>query len=332
VTSDGPVLIGDIGGTNARFAILPRPGAPLLMLPRALTASFPTPVDAIRDALSGSDAPAPRTAMLAIAARVESPVVGMTNAHWTIDAAGIAADLALGSVTLVNDFVPIAAALEALREANGDLARIGPDLAGGHGPMLVLGPGTGLGAAALAPVGDRVAVLPTEAGHVEFGPAHADEAAVWPGLERVHERVTTEAVLSGPGLERLHRALAFVTGETSGLETASDICAAALSGGDRQAAATLDLFGRLLGRFAGDLALIFGATGGVYLAGGIAPRLIDVLRSGAFRSAFERKAPQDAFLRKIPTFVVTHPDPALEGLAILASRPDHVIYPRVSVP
>src|SRR4051794_6255831 len=297
VTSDGPVLIGDIGGTNARFAVLPRPGAPLVPLPRVLTADFPGPVAAIRDALRESGAPPPRTAMLAVAARVESPVVQMTNAHWTVDAAEIGADLGLDRVTLVNDFVPIAAALEALREADGDLARIGPELPVATGPKVVLGPGTGLGAAALAPVGEHLAVLPTEAGHVEFGPADDDEAAVWPGLERVHDRVTTEAVLSGPGLERLHRALALAGGRACGLDTASDICAAALGGDDRHAAATLDLFARLLGRFAGDLALIFGATGGVYLGGGIAPRLLGVLCSGGFRTAFERKAPQDAFLR-----------------------------------
>jgi len=191
----------------------------------------------------------------------------------------------------------------------------------------VLGPGTGLGAAALAPVGDRFLVLPTEAGHVEFGPAEADEAVFWDGLERVCGRVTAETILSGPGLVRLHQAIVRAAGGAGGFDAPGDVCAAGLSGGDPQAAAALDRFARLLGRFAGDLGVIFGATGGVYIAGGIAPRILDVLQGGGFRAAFERKAPQDAFMRRVPTWVVLHPDPALLGLSVLAEQDERFTYP-----
>jgi glucokinase len=333
VTFHHPVVIGDIGGTNARFALLPAPGEPIVMLPRVLTAAYPGPGTALWDALQGWTGPAPRSAVLAVAARVEGPVVTMTNAPWIVDAAGIAAALGLDRITLVNDFVPVAAALSALHgDPDGDLVRLGPAPAPRPGLKVVLGPGTGLGAAALAPVGDRLVVLPTEAGHVEFGPAEADEWALWPGIERVCGRVTTETVLSGPGLVRLHRALVHAAGGAEGFDAPSDVCEAGLSGADRRAAATLDLFARLLGRFAGDLAIMFGAKGGVYVAGGIAPRILDVLRGGGFRTAFERKAPQDAFARKIPTWVVTHPDPALLGLAVLAEQDERFVYPCASYP
>jgi glucokinase len=326
VTFAYPILIGDIGGTNARFALLPAPGAPMHVLPRVLTASFPRPEDAIRDVLQGG--PRPRSAVLAVAARVEGPVVEMTNAHWTVNAAEIAAALALDRVSLVNDYVPVAAALSALREEpDGDLARIGPAIEGEPGTKVVLGPGTGLGAAALVPVRNRLMVLPTEAGHVEFGPAEAGEAAFWGEIEQVYDRVTAEAVLSGPGLVRLHRALVRAGGGADELDMPSDVCDAGLSGSDLHAVATLDLFSRLLGRFAGDLAMIFGARGGVYIASGIAPRILGVLRSGAFRAAFELKAPQDDFMRKVPTWVVMHPDPALRGLMVLAEQDESFIYP-----
>jgi glucokinase len=326
VTFHHPVLIGDIGGTNARFALLPAPGAPMVALPRVLTADCPSPEAAIRDILREAAAP-PRSAVLAVAARVEGPVVRMTNAHWTIDAAGIALTLGLDRVTLVNDYVPVAAALSALRPEAEDLVRIGPPLDAGSGPKVVLGPGTGLGAAALLPVGDRFLVLPTEAGHVEFGPAEADEAALWDGIERVCGRVTAETVLSGPGLVRLHRALVRAAGDAAGFDAPSDVCAAGLSSDNRHAAAALGLFARLLGRFAGDLGVIFGAKGGVYIASGIAPRILDVLREGGFRAAFERKAPQDAFMRAVPTWVVLHPDPALLGLSVLAEQDERFTYP-----
>ena len=122
---------------------LTEPGEPLKILPRALTASYPDPVAAIRDVLRSSGLPEPRSAVLAVAARVEGPVVAMTNAHWTVDAAAIAGALALDRVTLVNDYVPVAAALSDLREEpDGDLARIGPAVAGEPGPKVVLGPKT----------------------------------------------------------------------------------------------------------------------------------------------------------------------------------------------
>src|SRR5215212_8500401 len=321
-----PVLIGDIGGTNSRFAVVPQPGRAHVPLPRLLTASTPEPVEAIRDALSHYSGPPPRSAMIAVANRVDSPVVRLTNADWTIDAGAIGRALGLGRVVLVNDYTPVAASAITFAPKDEGPARIGPDVPAGPGPRLVLGPGTGLGAGALAPVADRLAILASEAGHMELGPTEEDEFRLWPHLERVGGRITAEVVLSGPGLCRLCHALAALRDETNPLATPPEVLRAWREQHSSLAGAALALFARLLGRFAGDLALALEATGGVYIAGGIPPRITDLLNSGGFRAAFEKKAPHQAWAAHVPTFVITDPDPALRGLAVLVSEPERFTF------
>lgn len=318
-----PVLIGDIGGTNARFALIPERGAAYGLLAKRPTAEHPDPSAAIAAALR--QAPVrPRTALLAVATRVSAPVVHLTNAAWTIDAERIGRDLDLDRVVLMNDYVPVAAALA---DPEPEFSEpLGPAVPGDGGVRLVLGPGTGLGAAALVPAGERLAVLPTEAGHVEFGACEPEEFSLWPSLERAHGRLTSEAVLSGPGLVRLHRALASRCGSDAPPPTPAEIVARGLAGGDDPAAAALRLFARLLGRFAGDLALIFSATGGVFIAGGIAPRMKPVLAEGGFRAAFEHKAPFEHVVRAIPSAVIVDPEPGLTGLRRLATDPDRFLF------
>jgi glucokinase len=320
-----PVLLGDIGGTNARFAVLPAPGEAIQFLPRTLTAQIPDPVAAIRTALEGYGGQAPRSAMIAVATRVDRPVIRLTNAHWTIDAEAIGRALGLRRVTLVNDYTPVAASVTVLDAKRGDLVPLGDTGSVGPGIRVVLGPGTGFGAAALVPVGQQLAILATEAGHVEFGPVMDGEAELWPHLERVGGRVTAEVVLSGPGLFRLSRALAACRGIDCPFSMPNDVLAAA-RGGDALACETLDIFARWLGRFAGDLALTFEASGGVYIAGGIAPRMVDVLENGGFREAFDRKAPHDAWARSVPAFVIVNPEPALQGLAALVTDPARFVF------
>jgi glucokinase len=316
-----PVLLGDIGGTNARFAVLPSPHAPVISLPRTLTALHATPSEAMTAVLQGQTCPEPRSALVAVATRVDDSVVRLTNAPWVIDAARICADLGLSRVVLVNDYVPMAVSLSALQPDRADLARIGPELPMSTGVKLVLGPGTGLGAAALLSVGSRLAVQPMEAAHVDFGPSNEAEMALWPGIERVGGRITAETVLSGPGLLRLYRACAHLRGRAAVLSSPEAVTRAALTGADGLATETLRLFVRLLGRFAGDLALIFGATGGLFLGSGIAPTIIPFLDTPDFRGSFEDKEPFAALLGRIPSFVIMHPEPAITGLARIASNP-----------
>ena len=146
---------------------------------------------------------------------------------------------------------------------------------------------TGLGAAALIPVEGRLVILATEAGHAEFGPAEPDEVALWPHLEKVMGRVSAEAVLSGPGLFRLAHALARGRDRTPALRGAERRAPRLPRGARPRPGEALSLFARLLGRFAGDLALTFEASGGVFIAGGIAPKMVDILREGGFRRAFD---------------------------------------------
>ncbi|CAO4149434.1 glucokinase [Methylorubrum extorquens] len=320
-----PVLIGDIGGSNARFGLIETRGAPPRLLSREATHGHPDPSAAIRASLAQGGGPAPRSAILAIAGRVDAPAVQLTNADWLVDAAAIARDFGLARVALVNDYVPVAAGAAGI--APDDLTPIGPSRGDASGPRLVLGPGTGFGAAALIPYEDRLAIVSTEAGHTDLGPTDAEEFEIWPAVERVEGRVTVETLLSGPGLARICAAIRAVrAGGDGSLCDPAEITSSGLSGEDPHAHAALALFSKLLGRVCGDLALTFLATGGVYIGGGIAPRIVSVLREGAFREAFERKAPFAEQMRIIPTSVITVKDPAFSGLAALASESERFVY------
>lgn len=318
-----PVLLGDIGGTNVRLAIFVKPGGVAELLPRLLTAEFEHPSAAIGRAMGAYAGPPPRSAILAIAAAVEGLVVPMVNASWIVDARRIMDNFGLSQIMLLNDYTPVAAALVGL--TTSDLTVIGPVLPPAKGPKLVLGPGTGLGVATLVPADDRFCIVSGEAGHVEFGPTNEDETAVWPHIERIGGRVTAEALLSGPGLLRLYRALAMRRGETPTLAHPSQVQMAGRAGTDRRAVEALEWFARLLGRFAGDMALILNA-GAIYIASGIAPRMIEELSRGNFRDAFERKAPHETLMRRTPTWVVVNPEPALLGLAMIATDPRRFIF------
>ena len=313
-----PVLLCDIGGTNARFALARTPGERPIPLAATRTAASPGLVEAARAATR--DAPAVPRSMLACAA---GPMIGrtlsLTNAAWRIDGPQAARQLGLSQGLLFNDFEAMAYALASLGPQ--DVRPIGPAPWTGEGLQVVLGPGTGLGVAALAHIDGRFAALPTEAGHVDFGPVGAEEDSIWPHLERVQGRVSAEAVLSGPGLERLYAARRAALGHPPEARTAAEITAAGLAGpGDEREA--LALLWRIAGRFAGDMAIAFLARGGVTLAGGVLPRIQALLDDAAFRRAFEAKQPMDALVRAIPTRLVTSGSAVLTGMAAIAATPE----------
>ncbi len=322
-----PVLIGDIGGTNARFALVESQGARPRLLSHEATADHPDPAKAIAASLAkdGDKAPPPRSAILAIAGRVDGPEVQLTNAHWKVSGQKIAEAFDLSQAVIVNDYVPVAAGAAGIEPH--DLTPIGqcPEVVGGA--RVVLGPGTGFGAAALVPYSSHLAIVSTEAGHTDIGPADAFEESVWHALERVEDRITVETVLSGPGLARLHAAVAHVrTGRPHDKIDPAAVTETGLDASDPHAVEALALFGRLLGRVCGDLALTFLATSGVYIGGGIAPRIVRVLEESGFRESFERKAPFAEMMRQIPTSVITVHDPAFNGLAALASDGARFVY------
>ena len=314
-----PILVCDIGGTNVRIAAADAPGAGLKSVANVKTADFPGFAECVELALTKVGVARPRSILACGAGPVDRRRLHLTNANWTIDGPEIAQRLGLSQGILFNDFEAQALALPAHRP--DWLHAIGPDLPREPGPQIVLGPGTGLGVAALVWEGDKYLPLASEAAHIEFGPATDEDAVVWPFLERFHGRITAETVVSGPGLARLHRARTQSKGMTVENASPADVVSAALNDPSGAEADSVRHFWRLTGRFAGDMALVFMARHGVALSGGILPRIISLLDAAAFRQAFEAKAPMEHILRKIPTCVVTAPDVVLSGLAAIAAQP-----------
>lgn len=323
-----PLLLADIGATVTRIAIMPSPSDAPVVIGRVATADHGEFESAAELLLRQYAQARPVAAMLAVAGRLSGGVIRLTNAAWTVDPAAVGRRLRLGHVTVVNDYVPVAALLPHLRADRADeVVRIGPSkLVSAGAARIVVGLGTGVGVAALLPGATRSRVHPTEAGHVSYGACEEPEFALWPHLERAHGRITAESVLAAPGLLRLHRARAASRALACAASVPADVTAAA-SAGEPDAIRTLELYAGLLGRYSGDLALTFSALGGVYLGGGLAPRLLAALQGGQFRDAFESKEPFASMLRGIPTYVIAVADPALRGLAILARDPRAVSVP-----
>jgi glucokinase len=268
--------------------------------------------------LSGTD-PKPRTAIVAVAGPVTGNAIPLTNAAWIIEPLKMIADLGLERVIVLNDFEAQALALPGYEGM--DVEQVGQGQVRSAATKFVLGPGTGLGAAAMIYAAGTWVPVPGEGGHVELGPVTPEDYEIWPHIERRSGRIGAEEILSGTGLPRLARAAADWMATDRQFETPASITKAA-EDNDPVAVKTLEVFARALGRVAGDFALTTLARGGVYLTGGIPPRIPRFLTDGNFRAAFEAKAPHEILMSKIPTFLVRHPDPALEGLASYARRPD----------
>jgi glucokinase len=313
-------MVCDIGGTNVRIAAVDEPGGAPVLLLKLKTADFPGFTECVEHALSQSGAARPRSILACGAGPVAQRRLHLTNAAWTIDGPQTAYRLGLSQGILFNDFEAQALSLPAHRP--GWLHSIGPDTPSEPGPHVVLGPGTGLGVAALLRAGGKYLPVASEAAHIEFGPATAEDAAVWPHLERAHGRMTAETVISGPGLARLHRARAAAAQVSHDGKTQAEIVSLAVQDPNGFEADSIRHFWRITGRFAGDMALVFLARNGVTLSGGILPRIIELLDPAEFRRAFEGKAPMEHVLKKIPTSVVTAPDVVLAGLAAIAAHPE----------
>ena len=313
-----PLLCVDIGGTNARFSLNAEPGAPASEPIHLKTGDFPGLAEAIEEAAPKLSA-RPRSVIACGAGPVVGRRLKLTNAPWLIEGPDVAKRANLAQGLLLNDFEAQALSLPVL---DGSWARpIGPLKFGAAGPQVILGPGTGLGIGALLNMGGKFIPVPSEACHIDFGAVSAEEQAIWPLLERVHGRVTTESVISGAGLARVHRArMAASGGAPSGLDAAG-VTAAALGNPKGPEAESLRLYWRIVGRFAGDMAAVFVAEGGVTLAGGVLPRIVDFLDEATFRAAFEAKAPVDALARAIPTRLLTKADSVLAGLAAIGAAP-----------
>lgn len=318
-----PILIGDIGGTNARFALVFGDERPPIRFPDVRTADHATIDDAIAATMPPSAQP--RTAVLAVAGPVQGDRVPLTNCSWVIEPKRMIARLGLDEVRLINDFEAQALSLPGLGEA--DLLKVGGGEAVPNAARVAVGPGTGLGAGGLIHARGVWLPVPGEGGHIDLAPISERDFAVWPHIEdpfgrTAFPRISGETLLCGSGLLRFYRAVAAANGTPPRFDDPAEITAAAMEDSDSAAKEALSLFCVHLGRLAGNLALVFMARGGVYLAGGIAAKIAPFIAASGFRDAFTDKAPHSSLMTLIPTYVMTHPEPALAGLAAYARDPD----------
>ncbi|MFC4565442.1 glucokinase [Nocardiopsis mangrovi] len=306
-----PWLVADIGGTNARFGLVDSPAARPRDVHRLSCADHPDLASAALAYLERAGGARPGAACVAVAGPVGGDRIRLTNARWDCSAEDTRRRLGLDRIEVVNDFAALALALPRL--GAGDVRPLGGPAPAAGLPMAVLGPGTGLGVAGLLPLpGGGWAPVSGEGGHVGLSPLADLEIEVLRVLRADQGAVTAECVLSGPGLTRLHGALARVHGAAAVPLSAERICAAA---DDPLCVLTLEVFCALLGGFAGDCALTLGATGGVFVGGGIAPRIAGVLQSSDFRIRFESKYRMTDYVKDIATVLITAPTPALLGAA-----------------
>ncbi len=309
---EGQALVADIGGTNARFALADLATLELSHVGRSRCAAQPSFAAALSTYLAGIPV-SPARAAIAVAAPVLGEEVHLTNSTWSFTKRELCRMAGFERLLVLNDFEALAYSLPHLGAR--DLRPIGGGEAEPQAPKLVLGPGTGLGVAGLVWSGSGWIAVAGEGGHVSLGARDGRELALLERLRQDRAHLSAERVLSGPGLASLYRAVAASRGQTAGDLEPNDILERGLAGEDEIAAEALDFFIVCLGRFAGDAALLFGARGGVYLGGGIAPRILPLLTRGSFRDAFAHKGRMTAYLETIPVYVIVAEFAALKGAA-----------------
>lgn len=315
-------LLADIGGTYARFAVQ-QPGQPIHKSRRYCCADFPDIVAAVRTYYRDANiAKPPIHAAFAVAAPITGDLVRMTNHPWNFSIAGIGRKLGAETV-VVNDFLAVAESIPFL--APGQTRKIGLGKPVPRAPIAVIGPGTGFGVGALVPVETNAQsgvlwhAIATEGGHASLAANSVRETAVIEQLRRRFSQVSIEHCLAGQGLLNLYDALAELDGKTA-LNLSPPHITARARQGDALAKEAITMFCAMLGATAGDLALTFGARGGVYIAGGIVPKLGALFDAKLFRRRFTAKDRYGAYLRPIPTYLITDPLPALIGLAARLDR------------
>lgn len=314
-----PVLVGDIGGTHARFAILVDAHAEPREYPIINTADYASIDEAIQNAVLNQTSLQPRSAILAVAGPVDGDEIELTNCPWIVRPKQLIETMTFEDVTILNDFE--AQALAAVSLEAEHLEQIGGTKEEIKATRVVLGPGTGLGVAGLLRAHHAWIPVPGEGGHIDLGPRTKRDYEIFPHIETIEGRVAAEQILCGRGLCNLYKAICSADDIKPLFKTPAEITTAALDESNPQAVETLELFSAYLGRVAGDMALIFMAHGGVYLSGGISQKIAAILKKGTFRKNFEDKAPHSHIMRDIPVQVITHQLAALNGLSAFACSP-----------
>lgn len=316
--TDPLLLVGDVGGTNARFALARRvDGRPRLEHFESFPAeTHPTFLDGVKAYLDGCPVK-PTGGVIAVAGPVTDGAIDLTNSPWRVSE-GELQTLGLNPIRLINDFEALAWGAPVVPE--DELASLGGPAQGDpHAAIALVGPGTGFGVSALArDAHGREMALPSEGGHACFAPGDEIEDEILRILRRRYDRVSIERLICGPGLLNLHRALAEIDGRETHIDDPAQITAQALDDPNSPCGATLARFCAMLGAVAGDIALTTGARGGVYIAGGIAPRILPFIQASPFRRRFERKGRFQDYMAAIPTKVILHKHAALLGAARVA--------------
>lgn len=307
-------LIADIGGTNARFALVDASGR--VGEPTAVRcADYAGPAQAAQAFLAAhAGGVSVDRAAFAVACPITGDAVDLTNSAWHFSIEQVRGELGLRRFDVINDFTAVALSVRHLGAA--DVLKVGGGVAVENAPIAVLGPGTGLGVSALVPDSSgHWTALATEGGHATLAAANAHEDAVLEWLRQRFGHVSAERVLSGPGMVNLYEALAAIRGQPPAYSTPDAISQRALDGSCLLCREALDMFFAILGTVAGNLALTVGARGGVFIAGGILPRMREAFLQSGFRRRFEDKGRFVDYLAPIPTWLVVHPQPAFAGLA-----------------
>lgn len=313
-------LVGDIGGTNARFALVRRgqvkPEAVAVLPCR----DYDNLDSAIVDYLHKAGIEAVSEACLAVASPVRDTRVRMTNNHWSFDTEEVRQQFQWRAFKVINDFT--AMALGVPHVSTDQLVHVCGGPGDSRRPRLVMGPGTGLGVSGLVPITNGWVPLMTEGGHVDFAPVDDVEMAILGILKARFGRVSVERILCGQGLLNLYQAHAEIQGLPAPLDGPEKITAAAVGHADPLARQSLRHFCEILGRVAGNAALTLGSTGGVYLCGGILPRFLEFFLESPFRNGFEDKGRMRPLMESTPVYVVTESYTGLLGAAEALANPE----------
>lgn len=308
-----PRLVGDIGGTNARFAMQVSQGMPISE-PLALSCNdFAGPAEAIRHYLELNGLPHPRWAGLAIATAISGDMLAMTNNGWKFSISETREKLALTHLRMLNDFTALALALPKL--GPDDLVQVGTGKPEAEKPIGLIGPGTGLGVSGLIPSAQGYTAIEGEGGHSTMPAFNAREAELIALARKKFAHVSAERLLSGPGLMMLYLVIAESGGLPDEKLQADEISKRGIAGSCPVCREALDTFCAMLGTVAADVALVLGARGGVYIGGGIIPKLGNYFATSPFRARFEEKGRFSSYLAKIPTWVIHASWPGLIGAA-----------------
>ena len=315
--ADGPRLLADIGATHARFALQTAPGT-YRKVAVLRCDEFDGIVPLLRFYLSEHGDVRLNHAALALANPVDGDYVRMTNRPWAFSTDEVRRELGLSTLLIVNDFTALAMAIPGLKPEH--LMQVGPGKPVPHAVLGVLGPGTGLGVSGGIPTVDGFVTLGSEGGHVNFAPSDEREFAILQTAWREWTHVSNERLISGPGMEIIHRALAARNGVDAPARDSAAIIAAALDGKDPLCLEVLECFCGMLGGAAANLAVTLGAFGGIFIGGGIVPRLGEWFRTSPFRARFEAKGRFSGYIADIPTYVISTPHVAFDGVANILSE------------